>query len=236
MRSVACVQHNGSTRCLVHSSCFVENKHQCRLRVVVWTVGALRIEILLQIDAQLFSERFQLLQVLFILLLILHLLLYAYIGRVSLYARRGRRGRKRKPCPGWFSPTFKYSHRCWKVIDPSRSFQRGGDDAGRGDEIVGKGVVQVALSTPVRDHCILTPTAWRTCSSKTSWTASNSFSYLPLTRRQHRCYAAPTSGGRRDGDQRRLRHRPPPTARTLPKIPQTSPLRVPRHFGELWQS
>lgn len=41
--------------------------------------------------------------------------------------------------------TFKDPHGSWVVVDSSRSFQCSGYDGGRGYEIVGKSVVQVAL-------------------------------------------------------------------------------------------
>lgn len=41
--------------------------------------------------------------------------------------------------------TFEYSHGRGKVIDSSGGSEGGGDDGGRGDKIVGKGIVQVAL-------------------------------------------------------------------------------------------
>jgi hypothetical protein len=44
---------------------------------------------------------------------------------------------------GWF--TFEYPNGGRVVIDSSRSLQRSSDDGGGRDEIVGEGVVEVAL-------------------------------------------------------------------------------------------
>jgi hypothetical protein len=45
----------------------------------------------------------------------------------------------------WEVRTLKYPHRGGVVVDSSRGAKGGGDDGGRGHEIVGKGVVEVAL-------------------------------------------------------------------------------------------
>lgn len=45
----------------------------------------------------------------------------------------------------WCRPTFEYSHGCGEVVDSSRSSEGGGDDSWRRNEIVGEGIVEIAL-------------------------------------------------------------------------------------------
>ena len=73
-----------------------------------------------------------------------------------------------------------------EVVDSPGGLEGGGEDGGGGDEIVGEGVVQVALlsegsfgSASVGDNGrrgSRMRAGRRTWSSKTSWTPSNSFS------------------------------------------------------------
>jgi hypothetical protein len=96
------------------------------------------------------------------------------------------------------SRTFEDADGGSKVVDSPSGLEGGGDDGGRGDEIVGEGVVQVALVLWLASvsFIVVRPTERgchegfaarvqarrrRTCSSKTSWTPSNSFSNLEAT-------------------------------------------------------
>jgi hypothetical protein len=77
--------------------------------------------------------------------------------------------------------TFEDSDGGGEVVDSTGSLESGNDDRRSGDQIVGEGVVQVALSdSSVRLGCDQTRDYMgkSTWSSKTSWTPSNSFSYL----------------------------------------------------------
>lgn len=95
------------------------------------------------------------------------------------------------------SHTLEDAHGGGVVVDAAGGAQRGGDDGRGGDQVVGEGVVQVALvlvgnmSAGLPRLLIMQPgrsaslggsaSRWegrRTWSSKTSWTLSNSFSYL----------------------------------------------------------
>lgn len=70
------------------------------------------------------------------------------------------------------------------VVDTSCSAESGREDRGGGDQVVGKGVVQVALGGGGVSVSLVAEVGGRggggrhTWSSKTSWTVSNSFSYL----------------------------------------------------------
>lgn len=68
------------------------------------------------------------------------------------------------------------------VVDSAGGLEGGDNDRRGGDKIVGEGVVQVALLESRRlDSECTSVVNWQcrsTWSSKTSWTASNSFSYL----------------------------------------------------------
>jgi hypothetical protein len=83
---------------------------------------------------------------------------------------------------GWvWGVTFENADSSSKVVDSSGSLKGSGDDSGRRDEIVGKGVVEVALKYDLSksyDIYLELVEGVFTWSSKTSCTASNSFSNL----------------------------------------------------------
>jgi hypothetical protein len=140
------------------------------LWVVVRAVAVVRVEILLQVDAELFAKRLQLVQIFLILLCVLDLF---FNGCSVVRQSSSRDFQKRKR-----SPTLKYSHGRREVVDTSGSFQGCGDDTGRGHEIVGEGVVQIPLRRTLEPMSAEISCSRHTCSSNTSWTPSNSFSYL----------------------------------------------------------
>lgn len=81
--------------------------------------------------------------------------------------------------------TFEDPNSGGEVVDSSCRSQSCGDDRWGGDEIVGEAIVKVALwfKEQTSARRLLSRAHWilyrsRTCSSKTSCTASNSFSYL----------------------------------------------------------
>lgn len=83
--------------------------------------------------------------------------------------------------------TLEDAHGSGEVVHPPGGPKSGGADGRGGDQIVGEGVVQVALRRVARvsDRSVCPagpgssqPGAALTWSSKTSWTLSNSFSYL----------------------------------------------------------
>jgi len=108
-----------------------------------YTAPLFRIHRLLQADAQLFPQRLQLLEVLVVLALVLDLSLKAYGSFVSnsgsLVPAMLRIDEQLEHV------TFEDSHRGREVVDSPGGPQRGGDDGGRGHEVVGEGVVQVPL-------------------------------------------------------------------------------------------
>lgn len=147
----------------------------------------LGVEVLLQRDAELVAQGLELLEILVVLGLALDLGLDACV--------RGKEERVSGNLLVLFSwaagfacctlRTFKDADGSGKVVDSAGGLEGSGDDGGGGDEIVGEGVVQVALRRSwsagwdegfgCRGWVVMWVHTW---SSKTSWTLSNSFSNL----------------------------------------------------------
>lgn len=107
----------------------------------------LRIQVVPQGDAKLFPYRLELLQVLVVLALVLN---FGSDGcgedeTLTIGPMLTHRGPGRGQCEEVEGHTLEYSHGGGKVIDPPGGPEGGGDDGGRGDQVVGEGVVEVAL-------------------------------------------------------------------------------------------
>lgn len=124
----------------------------------------------MQRNSELLSQALHVLQVLLVLVLVLDL---GPDACSSLTCRPEREGRR--------VTTFEDAHGGGEVVDAAGGPEGGGQDLDGGDEIVGEAVVEVAL-----DRCVSVRVELGGCgesgrptwSSKTSWTESNSFSYL----------------------------------------------------------
>lgn len=102
----------------------------------------LRVQLLLQQNAELLAQGLELVKVLLVLLLVLDLGLDACFEDGRLAKQR----RQASPAWGWNSGrTLEDPHGSGEVVDPPGGLERGGAHAGGGDEVIGKGVVQVAL-------------------------------------------------------------------------------------------
>lgn len=110
----------------------------------------LREQVLLQQNAQLLAQGLELSKVLLVLLLVLNLGLDACFEKSRLAKRRHRALR------GGLNGdrTLEDPHGGGEVVDPPGGLERGGAHAGGGDEIVGEGVVQVALGAVWVSHCV----------------------------------------------------------------------------------
>jgi hypothetical protein len=109
-------------------------------------LGLLRVQFLLEHDAELLTQGLQLVQVLLVLALVLDLGLDACVQcvLVSCVGFRSWGERGYFPASGLDS-TLEDPDGGGEVVDSPRGTQGGRDDGGRGDEVVGEGVVQVAL-------------------------------------------------------------------------------------------
>lgn len=143
----------------------------------------LGVQVLLEQDAELLAQRLELGQVLLVLLLVLDLGLDACCDHTG--------SANRHVCDEiklvFVCHTLEDAHGSGEVVNPPGGPQGGRADGRRGDQIVSEGVVQVALRRVARVSVSpvcpawpgsLQPGATLTWSSKTSWTLSNSFSYL----------------------------------------------------------
>lgn len=103
----------------------------------------LRVQVLLQQNAQLLAQGLELSKVLLVLLLVLDLGLDAcFEKKKSRLAKRRQRALRR----GWNGGrTLEDPHGGGEVVNPPGGLERGSAHAGGGDEIVGECVVQVAL-------------------------------------------------------------------------------------------
>lgn len=110
------------------------------LWVVVWAVGSLRIQVFLQVNAQIFPHLFEFVKVLLVLVDIFYLgfdaCMYVLAFKVSISSVNV----ESRVCR-----TFEYSHSGWKVVDSTGCLERGCNDTRRGHKIICESVVQIPL-------------------------------------------------------------------------------------------
>lgn len=109
--------------------------------------GLLRVHVLLERDSKLLAQRLELVQILLVLALVLNLGLDACLAPLAccIYWGGVDRNQYFPHGFGWEFRTLEDPDSGGEVVDSPRSPEGSGNNGGRGDEIVGEGVVQVAL-------------------------------------------------------------------------------------------